>query len=336
MKLATLRNGRPDGQLVVVSRDLSRCISAGKVAPSLQAALDAWDDAAPALRRLSEALDAGEIAGQGFDPADALAPLPRAYQWIGGAGYLWHLERVRGLSGERDGLAAQRPLVYQGASDSLAAPTDPVLVPEDGLAVDYEAELAAILGPVPMRPDAGEALAAVRLLGLCNDVSLRRLVADDLANGFGFFHAKPATSFAPVVATPDEFASLWRGGRLGARVHVEVNARPYGRLDAGADMDFSFADMIVAAAQTRTLGCGTILSSGAIANRHDAILPLKRDGVGFGCIAEARTAEKARFDKAVTPFMAAGDRVRIEAFDRDGGSMFGAIDQTVRLAPPRG
>lgn len=328
MKLATLRNGRPDGQLVVVSRDHHRCISAGRVAPSLQAALDIWDEAAPALGRLSEALDAGEIAGQPFDPAAALAPLPRAFQWIGGAGYLAHLQRVRG------DLAAERPLVYQGASDSLAAATDPMLVPEGGLAVDFEAELAAILGPVPMRPERGEAEAAIRLLTLCNDVSLRRLVADDLAEGFGFFHAKPATSFAPIAATPDAFPGLWRDGRLGARVNADVNGKPYGRLDAGADMDVSFTDLIAAAARTRSLGCGTILSSGAIANRHEGILPLKRDGVGFGCIAEARTAEKARFDKAVTPFLDVGDRVRIEAFDREGGSLFGAIDQTVALAAP--
>ena len=211
MKLATLRNGRPDGQLVVVSSDLTSYVSAGRVAPTLQAALDSWAETEPALARLSTALDEGAIATQPFDPSLALAPLPRAYQWIDGAGYLGHLERVRSVKGKGDAEPpSQKPLLYQGASDSLSAATAPILVPADDLAIDYEAEVFVIVGAVPMRPSREQAAAAIRLVGVLNDVSLRRLVADDLQHGFGFFHAKPSTAFAPVVATPAELGEAWK------------------------------------------------------------------------------------------------------------------------------
>jgi fumarylacetoacetate (FAA) hydrolase len=335
MKLATLRNGRPDGQLVVVNGELTHYVSAGRVAPTLQAALDAWETAAPALGELSRALNAGSIAGQPFEPSFCMAPLPRAYQWIDGSGYLGHLERVRSLEGTPDpGPAARRPLLYQGGSDAFLGPTDPIVMPEADLGLDFEAELAAILGPVPMRPDKGSAAAAIRLLTVCNDVSLRRLVADDLERGFGFFHAKPATSFAPVAATPDEFGERWSGNRLSLRVQASVNGRLYGQPNAGIGMQFDFADMIVAAAQTRRLGTGTILGSGTIANRHDDTLPIKRDGIGFACIAEARAMEKEKYGRARTPFLAPGDRVRIAAVDDDDRPVFGAIDQEVALLRP--
>jgi fumarylacetoacetate (FAA) hydrolase len=332
MKLATLRNGRPDGQLVVVSRDLMRYASAGRIAPHLQAALDDWDSAAPALAELAARLDSGDIAAQKFVPDEALAPLPRAYQWIDGAGYVSHLERVRSLAGSKDAeLQAQRPLLYQGGSDSLIAATDPITVVDDSLGVDFEAEVAVVTGPVPMRADRATATAAIRLIGFCNDVSLRRLVVDDLQNGFGFFHSKPATSFSPVLATPDEFGAAWTGTRLGLRIAVDVNGRPFGRPDAGTDMHFDFADLIVAAARTRRLGAGTIIGSGTVTNRHDEVPPMKKDGIGFACIAEARAVEKLRYGRARTPFLAAGDRVRIAAIDPEGREPLGAIDQAVEV-----
>jgi fumarylacetoacetate (FAA) hydrolase len=336
MKLSTLKNGRPDGQLVVVSSDLARYVSAGRIAPSLQAALDNWDAIAPALADLSRQLNGGLIGAQPFDPALALAPLPRAYQWIDGAGYLSHLERVRTLKGSKDEeLQSTRPLIYQGASDSLSAPHAPILVPDDGQAVDFEAEIAVIIGPVPMRPTRAEAAAAIRLVTVCNDVSLRRLVVDDLQNGFGFFHSKPSTSFAPVVATPDELGAAWAGEKLHLRVRTSVNDVLFGQPNAGVDMHFDFADLIVAAAQTRALGSGTIIGSGTVSNRHDESLPIKRDGIGFSCIAEARTVEKIKYGRARTPFLKAGDRVRIEAVDSADRSVFGAIDQTVDILDRR-
>lgn len=333
MKLATLRNGKPDGQLVVVTRDLTRFVSAGRFAPTLQAALDDWDAVSPKLQALSDELNAGGVASQTFEPANTLAPLPRAYQWIDGAGYLGHLERVRSLKGSKDEeLQNDRPLLYQGGSDTLSAPTDPIRVPDENLATDFEAEVAVITGPVPMRATREEASAAIRLVTICNDVSLRRLVLDDLKNGFGFFHAKPSTSFAPVVATPDELGSIWRDNRLHARVRVSVNDTLFGQPNAGTDMHFDFADLIVAATNTRALGAGTIIGSGTIANRHEETLPIKRDGIGFACIAEARTVEKIRFGEARTKFLKPGDTVNIGAFDSEGRVLFGEINQKVELA----
>lgn len=330
MKLATLRANRPDGQLVVVSHDLSRCVSAGRIAPSLQAALDDWDRLSPALAALSTQLDKGEISGQPFEPSAVLAPLPRAFQWIDGAGYMGHLERVRSLKGSKDEeLQSVRPLLYQGASDSLSGASDPIVVPDDDLALDFEVEVAVIIGHVPMRPSREQAASAIRLVTICNDVSLRRLVADDLQNGFGFFHSKPSTSFAPVVITPDSLGDRWRDNRLHLPVRVEVNGTLYGQPNAGVDVHFDLVDLIVEAARTRQLGAGTIIGSGTIANHHDATLPIKEDGIGFGCIAEARTAEKAKFGRARTPFLKPGDRVRIAAIGTGGRSVFGDIHQTV-------
>lgn len=336
MKLATLRANRPDGQLVVVSNDLTRCVSAGRIAPTLQAALDDWQRLSPELSALSAQLDKGEIAGQTFEPTTALAPLPRAYQWIDGAGYMGHLERVRSLKGSRDAeLQSVRPLIYQGGSDSLSAATDPIVIPEDDLALDFEVELAAIIGPVPMRPSREQAAASIRLITVCNDVSLRRLVADDLQNGFGFFHSKPSTSFAPVVVTPDTLGDRWRDNKLHLPIRVEVNGTLYGQPNAGVDVHFDFVDLIIEAARTRQLAAGTIIGSGTIANHHDATLPIKEDGIGFGCIAEARTAEKVKFGKARTPFLKPGDSVRIAAIGAGNRSVFGDIRQTVVALSPR-
>ncbi|HWV21230.1 MAG TPA: fumarylacetoacetate hydrolase family protein [Devosia sp.] len=330
MKLATIRANRPDGQLVVVSNDLTRCVSAGRIAPNLQAALDDWDRLAPALSALSVQLDKAEIAGQPFEPSAVLAPLPRAFQWIDGAGYMGHLERVRSLKGSKDEeLQSVRPLLYQGGSDSLSGASDPIVVPEDDLALDFEVEVAVIIGAVPMRPSREQAASAIRLVTICNDVSLRRLVADDLQNGFGFFHSKPSTSFAPVTVTPESLGDRWRDNRLHLPVRVEVNGTLYGQPNAGVDVHFDLVDLIVEAARTRQLGAGTIIGSGTIANHHDATLPIKEDGIGFGCIAEARTAEKAKFGRARTPFLKPGDRVRIAAVGPGGRSVFGDIDQTV-------
>ncbi|QQR41042.1 fumarylacetoacetate hydrolase family protein [Devosia rhizoryzae] len=332
MKLATLRNGRPDGQLVIVSNDLSRFVSAGRIAPTLQAALDGWDALAPGLSALAAQLEAGEIAGQVFEAKLAHAPLPRAFQWIDGSGYMSHLERVRSLKGSKDAeLQSVRPLLYQGASDSLSGPTDPLPIYGDDLALDFEAEVAVIIGAVPMRATREQASAAIRLVTLINDVSLRRLVADDLQNGFGFFHSKPSTAFAPVAVTLDSLGERWRDNRLHLPVRVEVNGALYGQPNAGVGVHFDFVDLIVEAARTRNLTAGTIIGGGTISNAHDETLPIKSNGIGFACIAEARTAEKAKFGGARTPFLKAGDEVRIFAVDSGSAPVFGSIAQRVEV-----
>lgn len=333
MKLATLRNGRPDGQLVVLSADLSRCVSGSRVAVDLQAALDDWERCRPALEALSAQLEAGQIAGQPFEPAEALAPLPRAYQWIDGSGYLSHLERVRSLKGSKDAeLQSDRPLLYQGASDSLSAPHDAILATDADLAIDFEAEVAVIVGAVPMGANREQAAAAIRLVTVCNDVSLRRLVVDDLQNGFGFFHAKPSTSFAPIVITPEALGTAWADNRLRLPLRIEINGTLFGQPNAGTDVHFDFADLIVEAARTRRLAAGTIIGGGTVSNRHDETLPIKKDGIGFACIAEARTVEKLKYGRARTPFLKAGDTVRIAAIGPEGRSIFGDIAQRVALA----
>lgn len=331
MKLATLRSNRPDGQLVVVSEDLTRCVSAGRIAPTLQAALDDWERVKPALSELLAQLEAGAIAGQSFDANGAHAPLPRAYQWIDGSGYMNHLERVRSLKGSKDAeLQSVRPLLYQGASDSLSGPTDPIILPPEDLALDFEAEVAVVIAAVPMGATHEEASAAIRFVTLLNDVSLRRLVHDDLQNGFGFFHSKPSTAFAPVVLTPDSLGDAWRDNRLHLPLRVEVNGALYGQPNAGIGMHFDFADLIIEAARTRNLATGTIIGGGTVSNPHDETLPIKKDGIGFACIAEARTAEKAKYGRARTAFLKNGDHVRIAAIGSDGRAPFGAIDQRVQ------
>lgn len=334
MKLATLKNGRPDGQLVIVSADLTRFVSAGRIAPDMQAALDDWTQVAPQLSALAEQLDAGTISGQPFEHASALAPLPRAYQWIDGSGYLSHLERVRTLKGSKDAeLQSNRPLLYQGASDSFSGPFDPIVAADPDLAIDFEAEVAVIIGAVPMGATREQAAAAIRLVTVCNDVSLRRLVLDDLENGFGFFHSKPATAFAPIVVTPDSLGDAWRDNRLHLPLRIEVNGTLFGQPNAGTDVHFDFADLIVEASRTRNLAAGTIIGGGTVSNRHDESLPIKRDGIGFACIAEARTVEKLKYGRARTPFLKSADTVRIGAI-AEGRSVFGDIHQTVTITGP--
>ena len=336
MKLATLRNGRPDGQLVVVSADGSRCVAAGRIAPHLQAALDNWDHAAPLLAALGLELDAGAIAGQPFESSEALAPLPRAYQWIDGSGYLSHLERVRTLRGSKDAeLQSTRPLLYQGGSDTLLGPNALIIVPEGDLALDFEAEVAVVIGPVAMCATREEAAAAIRLVTICNDVSLRRLVAEDLQGGFGFFHAKPSTAFAPIAVVPDALGGAWRDNRLHLPLRVEVNGTLIGQPNAGVDVQFDFADLIAEAARTRSLAAGTIIGGGTVSNRHDESLPTKRDGIGFACLAELRTVEKTKFGRARTPFLQASDNLRIVALDGTGNAPFGEIRQQVALLERR-
>jgi fumarylacetoacetate (FAA) hydrolase len=338
MKLASLQHGR-DGQLVVVSLDLTRATDASQVVPTLQAALDDWDAAAPRLQEIADALEAGRIAHLAFDPKKAAAPLPRAFQWADGSAYVNHVELVRKARGaEMPASFWTDPLMYQGGSDAFLGPTDPIEVVDEAYGIDFEAEIAVVIGHVAMATDRERAARAIRLLVLVNDVSLRNLIAAELAKGFGFFHAKPSSAFSPVAVTPDELGHAFDGAKVALPLLSYVNGALFGKPNAGVDMTFDFPTLIAHAAKTRPLSAGTIVGSGTVSNREPGGgpgRPIAEGGLGYSCIAEQRMVETIRSGKPRTPFLKFGDRVRIEMLD-DVRSIFGAIDQRVARYTPRG
>jgi fumarylacetoacetate (FAA) hydrolase len=334
MKLATLRDGTRDGRLVVVSRDLASCSPAPAKAKTLQRALDDWDEVLPLLLALSEEVNGGKIAGTAeFNQKDCLSPLPRAVQWADGSAYVNHVELVRKARGaEMPASFWTDPLIYQGGSDTFLAPTQPIPLADEAWGCDLEAEVAVVTGDVPMGVPAGMARGHIRLLMLVNDVSLRNLIPNELAKGFGFFQSKPSSAFSPVAVTPDEFGDAWDGGRVHLPLVSHLNGRKLGEPNAGVDMTFDFPALIAHAAKTRALGAGSIIGSGTVSNRGadgGPGKPVEEGGAGYSCLAELRTIETLRGGGAKTPFLKFGDRVRIEMFDRAGKSIFGAIDQVV-------
>lgn len=332
MKLASLRSPARDGKLVVVSDDLSRCIPADGIAASLQAALDDWAIAAPALEQLAAKLAADPTAGEPFDQAAALSPLPRAYQWADGSAYVNHVELVRkARNAEMPPSFWTDPLMYQGGSDSFMAPQDPILMADEAYGIDMEGEVAVIVDDVSMGADLDEAKDAIRLVMLVNDVSLRGLIPAELGKGFGFFHAKPSSAFSPVAVTPDSLGDAWQDAKLHLPLLVTYNDALFGKADAGIDMTFNFAELIVHAAKTRPLAAGTIIGSGTVSNKLDdgPGKSIEEGGAGYSCIAEIRMIETINNGQPSTPFMKFGDSVRIEMTDAKGQSIFGAIEQTV-------
>jgi len=332
MKLASLKSGR-DGRLVIVSDDLAWCADAGHIAPTLQAALDDWNRLEPALRNLAADLAHEAIPMMRFHERDAAAPLPRAYQWADGSAYVNHVALVRqARAAEMPDSFWHDPLMYQGGSDGFLGPRDPIPLADESWGCDMEAEVVVVTGDVPLGASTDEALKAIRLVGLTNDVSLRNLIPGELAKGFGFFQSKPASAFSPVFVTPDVLGSRWDGGKLHGTLCLDLNGKPLGRADAGVDMTFDFGQLIAHAAKTRALGAGTIIGSGTVSNR-DADggpgKPISEGGLGYSCLAEVRTIETILRGKPETPFMKAGDIVRIWMEDEKHHSLFGAIEQTV-------
>ncbi|MEJ1156965.1 fumarylacetoacetate hydrolase family protein [Prosthecomicrobium sp. N25] len=333
MKLATLKDRTRDGQLVVVSRDLTRCVSARPIAATLQAALDDWAHVGPRLADLAHDLELGALPSQRFHEHDALSPLPRAYQWADGSAYVNHVALVRRARGaEMPESFWTDPLVYQGGSDTFIGPRDPVRLGSEDWGIDLEAEVAVVTDDVPQGATREQAAAAIRLVMLVNDVSLRNLIPAELAKGFGFFQSKPSSAFSPAAVTPDELGPAWDGGKVRLPLLVSLNGKPFGRADAGVDMTFDFPALIAHAAKTRALGAGSIIGSGTVSNR-DADggpgKPITEGGVGYSCLAELRTVETIRDGQPKTPFLRYGDTVRIEMKDAKGHSIFGAIEQTV-------
>lgn len=328
MKLATLRDGSRDGQLVVVSRDLTLAHHAAGIVSRLQGALDDWNFIAPQLADLYQTLNEGRARHAfPFDPALAMAPLPRAYQWADGSAYVNHVELVRKARGaEMPPSFWTDPLMYQGGSDDLLGPRDAIVCPSEEYGIDFEAEVAVVTDDVPMGATPQAAAAQVRLLMLVNDVSLRNLIPAELAKGFGFFQSKPATAFSPVAVTPDELGEAWLDAKVHRPLVVHWNGEKVGAPNAGDDMTFDFGQLIAHIAKTRNVRAGSIVGSGTVSN-------LDRSR-GYCCIAEKRSLEMIESGAARTPFMKYGDRVRIEMFDAHGQSIFGAIDQLV-AAPSR-
>jgi fumarylacetoacetate (FAA) hydrolase len=334
MKLATLRSGSRDGQLVVVSRDLTRCLSVMPIA-TIQSVLDEWDAISATLQVFSDRVNASDKGTMLFDPKDCLSPLPRAYQWADGSAYVNHVALVRKARGaEMPESFWTDPLMYQGGSDSFLAPCDPIRGAESW-GIDFEAEIAVIIGDVPMGGSVGQARKAIRLVMLVNDVSLRNLIPGELAKGFGFLQSKPSSAFSPVAVTPDELGDAWDGGRLHLPLLSTLNGKAFGRPNAGVDMTFDFPTLIAHAAKTRPLAAGTIIGSGTVSNRGaegGPGKPVGEGGVGYSCIAEQRVVETILTGTAKTPFLKSGDRVRIEMLGADGVSIFGAIDQAVEAS----
>jgi fumarylacetoacetate (FAA) hydrolase len=331
MKLGSLKQGGRDGTLVVVSRDLSRAVEASGIAPTLQRALEEWDAAAPRLNALYEVLNASPaetINGEAVfavDFAQFAAPLPRAYEFVDGSAYLPHVERVRRARGaEVPESFYVDPLMYQAVSAGFLGPRDPVPVRDEAFGIDLEAEVVVVTDDVPHGATPEQAASHIQLVGLVNDVSLRNLIPNELAKGFGFLQSKPRSALSPVFVTPDELGDAWRGNKVHRPLLTHINGEWFGAPEAGEDMQFDFAQLVAHAAKTRPLSAGTIVGSGTVANQDTSR--------GASCFAEKRTVETLEHGKPITPFMKYGDRVRIEMLDREGRSIFGAIDQIVTRA----
>ena len=321
MKLASINQGR-DGELIVVDNQMQRYVSATEIAPTLQAALDNWDNCKQPLAALYLQLENGEIDSQAFNSEICASPLPRAFQWADGSAYVNHVELVRkARNAEMPSSFWTDPLMYQGGSDSFLGPREDIAVADGAWGIDFEAEVAVIVGDVPMGISSSEATKYIQLVMLVNDVSLRNLIPGELGKGFGFFHAKPSSAFSPVAVTPDVLGSAWDGAKLHLPLRAILNGDLVGEPNAGVDMTFDFGQLIAHAAKTRPLCAGTIVGSGTVSN-------LDRSK-GSCCLAEVRMLETIANGSATTEFMSFGDRIQIDMLDDNGQSIFGEIDQKV-------
>lgn len=327
MKLATLKDGSRDGRLVVVSKDLKTASLAVGIALTLQAALENWNEAEPKLQQKYQALNEGQANDAfAFDPTDAMAPLPRTYQWADASAFLNHgslMEQAFNLDIKKDkGI----PIIYQGAGDDFLGPRDDYPVPGEEHQIDFEGEVAVVLDDVPMGIQAEDAAKHIKLFMLLNDVSLRAHLFKEVSIGFGPLRAKPSTVFAPVAVTPDELGDAWHDGRVKLPLEVHCNGQWFGQPN-GEEMSFSFPELIMHLARTRNLKVGTILGSGTFSNQN-------YKEVGSACLAEKRAIEIIEQGTPQTEFLKFGDRLTFEMKDLNGQSIFGAIDH--HFVPYRG
>ncbi|CAM3044687.1 MULTISPECIES: fumarylacetoacetate hydrolase family protein [Vibrio] len=333
MKLATLKNDTRDGQLVVVSKDLTKCTAVPDIATTLQSALDQWSKVEPQLAEVYQALNEGQLVTEiPFEQSQCESPLPRAYQWADGSAYVNHVELVRKARGaEMPASFWTDPLMYQGGSDAFIGPQDNIPLGSEEWGIDFEGEVAVITDDVPMGVTSEEAASSIRLLMLVNDVSLRGLIPNELAKGFGFFQSKPSSVFSPVAVTPDELGDAWDGGKVTLPLLSFYNDQAFGCPNAGVDMTFEFPELVAHAAKTRPLSAGAIVGSGTVSNKQGTEYgtSIAEGGVGYSCIAEVRMIETIRDGKPSTSFMKFGDRIKIEMKDKFGASIFGSINQKV-------
>ncbi|MDC0743282.1 fumarylacetoacetate hydrolase family protein [Polyangium mundeleinium] len=322
MKLASLRGPGRDGTLIVVRRDGAVFTPAPSDIPTMQAALDRWDESEGRLRDLAARLDRGEIPGEPLDPTKLAPPLPRASEWVDGSAYINHIVLVRKARGaEPPETLRTDPLVYQGGSSVLLGPREDIVLHDARWGLDFEAEICVVLGDVPLGTKKEDAGRFVRLLCLANDITLRNLVPAELAKGFGFFQSKPATAFSPFAVTPDELGGAYRDGRIHLRLCSTYNGALIGDPEAGPEMHFSFFELVEHISKTRAFGAGTILGSGTVSNVDRAR--------GVSCLAERRMIETIDLGAPKTPFMKPGDTIAIEMRGEDGQDIFGRIEQKV-------
>lgn len=329
MKLGSLKGGR-DGQLVVIARNHKRYAPAGDIAATLREAIENWDRVEPMLRARAADLEAGIVEGKPIDPTAFAAPLPRAAAWLDGSTFVNHIRLMQRSMGKEMGPEmTAAPLMYQGGSDDLLGPHDPILLADEAWGIDLEAELGVITDDVPMQTNAQDALSHIKLVVLLNDVSLRNLQPRELALGFGMLQAKPSTAFAPFAVTPDELGAGWSDGRVDIVMTCSVNDEPLGATRSAQGMLYGFGDLIAHATLSRRLTAGTIIGSGTISNEQplDSAF-MAQGGVGFSCLSEARAVMAIRGEERRS-FLQFGDTVEIDARLTDGRSVFGAISQQV-------
>lgn len=327
LQFATRHDGRRDGQLMLLNRERTHWLAATAIAPTLQAALDAWAEKSPLLADLAASADARQWAdAEPFEAHRCMAPLPRAYQWADASVYRNHALLIYQWRQEPiPPRYEDEPLVYQGGSDVMLSGTQDIEARDVAHGIDLEAEIAVITTDVPMGVSADQALDHIALVVLLNDVSLRNLIPAELSRGFGFYQSKPATSFAPIAVTPQALGKAWQHGMLHLPVHTAINGRWLGSPNAGVETVFHFGQVIAHLAQTRALCAGTIIGAGTISNAAAE--------AGNACITEARVRQMLQGapEDQLHPYLQDGDRVRIEVLDASGRSVFGAIDQAVKI-----
>lgn len=327
MKLGSLKSaGNLDGELCVISRDLKQAIKATHIAPSLREALEKWSDVEAELQSLYSELNRGEMVDKSFvvNPQDFHSALPRTWLFADGSAFIYHVKLVRmARKAPLPETLQTVPLMYQGECGKFLAPTEDIPQRDFSHGTDFEGEVGVVTDFVPMGTSPEDALKKIRLIVLINDVSLRGLIPEELAQGFGFFQSKPASALSPFAVTPDELGESWRGGRVHLPLNVKYNGSFFGNADAGA-MHFHFGQLIAHAAKTRDLAAGSIIGSGTVSNEDHSR--------GSSCLAEKRMIETIETGSPSTPFMKVGDTIEIEMLDQSGKSIFGKITQRVKAA----